>query len=132
MARRRNPDDWSQGIPLAYMQRVHDYWLNEYDFRSREAALNRWPAFIRRSMGWIFTSYTFVHQRGRETTLMTHGWPGSVVEFQNVIGPLTDPDNHGHRVNSLFTWSVLPSRIRLLWQTKDARLGHQQNCRGLE
>ena len=90
------PDDWSQGIPLAYMQRVHDYWLNKYDFRSREATLNRWPAFITQIDG---LDIHFLHIRSpREDAkplLMTHGWPGSVVEFQNVIGPLIDPDNHG-------------------------------------
>ena len=90
------PDDWSQGIPLDYMQRVHDYWLNEYDFRSREATLNRWPAFITQIDG---LDIHFLHIRSpREDAkplLMTHGWPGSVVEFQNVIGPLIDPDNHG-------------------------------------
>ena len=90
------PDDWSQGIPLAYMQRVHHYWLNEYDFRSREAALNRWPAFITQIDG---LDIHFLHIRSpREDAkplLMTHGWPGSIVEFQKVIGPLTDPAAHG-------------------------------------
>ena len=84
------PDDWSQGIPLAYMQRVHDYWLNEYDFRSREARSIAGPLSSRRLMVDIHF-YTFVHQEDAKPLLMTHGWPGSVVEFQNVIGPLTDP-----------------------------------------
>ena len=62
------PDDWSQGIPLAYMQRVHDYWLNEYDFRSREAALNRWPAFITQIDG---LDIHFLHIRSQERTRTT-------------------------------------------------------------
>ena len=57
---------------------------------------------------------------------MTHGWPGSVVEFQNVIGPLTDPDNYGASGELAFHVVCPSSRICLLWQTKDARLGHQQ------
>ena len=122
-----------KGIPLAYMQRVQDYWLNKYDFRSREATLNRWPAFITQIDG---LDIHFLHIRSpREDAkplLMTHGWPGSVVEFQNVIGPLTDPDSHG-APGELAFHVVCPSLPGFAFsgKTKDARLGHQQDCRGL-
>ena len=90
------PDDWSQGVPLTYMKQVHQYWLHQYDFRAREALLNQWPAFITEIEG---LDIHFLHIRSpREDArplLMTHGWPGSIVEFQKVIGPLTDPDTHG-------------------------------------
>ncbi|MGA1107334.1 MAG: epoxide hydrolase N-terminal domain-containing protein, partial [Pseudomonadales bacterium] len=90
------PDDWSQGVPLTYMKQVHQYWLHQYDFRAREALLNQWPAFITEIEG---LDIHFLHIRSpREDArplLMTHGWPGSIVEFQKVIGPLTDPGAHG-------------------------------------
>ncbi len=89
-------DDWTQGIPLAYVQEVCAYWGEKYDWRAREALLNQVPQF-RAEVGGL--GIHFLHARSPEANalplVMTHGWPGSVVEFQKVIGPLSDPAAHG-------------------------------------
>ncbi len=89
-------DDWSQGIPLSYTQEVCHYWLNEYDWRAREILLNKYEQFTTELDGM---SIHFIHARSPHANarplLMTHGWPGSIVEFQKVIGPLIDPGAHG-------------------------------------
>jgi pimeloyl-ACP methyl ester carboxylesterase len=89
-------DDWSQGIPLAYVQEVCDYWANDYDWRAREAALNRFDQFTTTVNG---LAIHYVHVRSPEPNafplLITHGWPGSIVEFHKVIEPLTNPAAHG-------------------------------------
>ena len=89
-------DDWSQGIPLAYTQEVCKYWLEEYDWRAREALLNRYEQFTTELDG---IDIHFIHARSphdhARPLVMTHGWPGSIVEFQKVIGPLVDPVAHG-------------------------------------
>jgi len=89
-------DDWSQGVPLAYVRRLCDYWLDSYDWRACEASLNRFPQFRTQIDG---VDIHFLHvpssQPGALPLVMTHGWPGSVVEFRKVIGPLTDPVAHG-------------------------------------
>ena len=83
------PDDWSQGLPLAYAQTLRDYWLREYDWREREAYFNSFPQFTTRIDG---LDIHFIHRRSANpdapALLVTHGWPGSVVEFHNVIEPL--------------------------------------------
>jgi epoxide hydrolase len=88
--------DWSQGIPLAYTRALCEYWLDKYDWRVGEATLNRFPQFRTEIDG---LDVHFIHARSpREDALalvITHGWPGSVVEFRKVIGPLTDPVAHG-------------------------------------
>ena len=93
---RETPDDWSQGIPLAYMQEIVDYWEKAYDWRAREALLNQWPGFVTNIDG---LDIHFLHIRSKVDSarplVLTHGWPGSIVEFQKVIGPLTDPEAHG-------------------------------------
>ena len=95
--------DWSQGIPLAYTQEVCDYWLNSYDWRTREALLNRYPQFMTELNG---LDIHFIHARSphpqARPLLMTHGWPGSIVEFQKVIGPLIDPVAHGGSAEDAF------------------------------
>ncbi len=89
-------DDWSQGIPLAYVQEVCGYWAEEYDWREREARLNRFAQF---KTGVDGLGIHFVHARSPHADalplLITHGWPGSIVEFHKVIEPLTDPTAHG-------------------------------------
>ena len=89
-------DDWSQGIPLAYTQEMCKYWLEEYDWRAREALLNRYEQFTTELDG---IDIHFIHARSphdhARPLIMTHGWPGSIVEFQKVIGPLIDPVAHG-------------------------------------
>lgn len=93
---KETPDDWSQGIPLAYMQEIHDYWLNHYDWPARQALLNAWPGFLTELDGLDihFLHIRSPHDQARPL-LITHGWPGSIVEFQKVIGPLTNPTQYG-------------------------------------
>ncbi|HCB33867.1 MAG TPA: epoxide hydrolase [Acidimicrobiaceae bacterium] len=89
-------DDWSQGVPLAYVQEVCRYWADEYDWPARQARLNRHDQFTAPVDG---IDVHFVHARSPESDalplLITHGWPGSVVEFDKVIEPLSDPAAHG-------------------------------------
>ena len=89
-------DDWSQGTPLAYVQDVCGYWAEQYNWRAREAELNRFDQFVTTI---DHLDIHFIHQRSPHPDatplLLTHGWPGSIVEFHKVIEPLTDPTNHG-------------------------------------
>lgn len=96
-------DDWSQGMPLAYARELVTYWVDEYDWRDREARLNRWPQFVTEIDG---LDIHFIHHRSPHDAafplLLTHGWPGSVFEFYRVIGPLVDPTAHGGRAEDAF------------------------------
>src|SRR5438105_3270584 len=89
-------DDWSQGIPLSYVRDVCRYWAGDYDWRGREAGLNRFPQFRAEVDG---LGIHFIHVRSPHPEalplVITHGWPGSVVEFHKVIEPLTQPTAHG-------------------------------------
>ncbi len=93
---KETPDDWSQGVPLAYAQEIKEYWQHRYDWRRAEEALNRFDQFLT-AIGGL--DIHFIHVRSPHPDalplIMTHGWPGSVVEFLQVIGPLTDPTRHG-------------------------------------
>jgi pimeloyl-ACP methyl ester carboxylesterase len=88
--------DWSQGIPLAYVQELCAYWAERYDWRRLEARLNAIGQFRTEIDG---LQIHFLHARSPEPgalpLLMTHGWPGSVVEFLKAIEPLVDPVSHG-------------------------------------
>jgi pimeloyl-ACP methyl ester carboxylesterase len=101
--------DQSQGVPLARMQSLARYWGTEYDWRPVEAKLNALPQFITRIDG---LDIQFAHVRSRYPNalplIMTHGWPGSVLELLKVVGPLTDPVAHGGRAEDAFDL-VLPS-----------------------
>jgi pimeloyl-ACP methyl ester carboxylesterase len=96
-------DDWSQGLPLSYARDLAAYWADDYDWRAREAALNRFDQFTTEIDG---LDIHFIHQRSPHADalplVITHGWPGSVVEFHKVIGPLTNPTAHGGRVEDAF------------------------------
>ncbi|MFB4318102.1 epoxide hydrolase family protein [Actinomadura sp. 21ATH] len=101
LARTRWPDElpgvgWSYGIPVAYVRRLAEYWRDGYDWREHEAALNAYPQFTTEIDG---QNVHFLHVRSPEPgalpLIVTHGWPGSVVEFMKIIGPLTDPRAHG-------------------------------------
>ena len=96
-------DDWSQGIPLAYVREVCDYWRTSYDWRAREARLNRFDHFITELDG---VDIHFIHQRSPHPNarplLITHGWPGSIVEFHKVIEPLVDPVAQGGDAGDAF------------------------------
>ena len=95
--------DWSQGIPLDYVQKVCDYWAREYDWRKTEARLNALPQFQTDLDG---VSIYFLHIRSRHDDalplVLTHGWPGSIIEFLKVIPALTDPTAHGGQASDAF------------------------------
>lgn len=92
----QTPDDWSQGVPLDYARELTDYWINTYDWRAREAYFNRHAQFITNIDG---LDIHFIHVESphaqAKPLLITHGWPGSVVEFHKVIEPLVDPVAEG-------------------------------------
>ena len=93
---KETPADWTQGVPLAYMQEIRDYWSNSYDWRRAEARINAFPQFMTTIDG---LDIHFIHVRSSSPharpLVLTHGWPGSIIEFLKVIGPLTDPGTHG-------------------------------------
>src|SRR5258708_3308380 len=88
--------DQSQGVQLATMQELVRYWGTEYDFRRFEARLNALPQFITEIDG---LDIHFIHVKSPHENalplIITHGWPGSVIEMLNAVGPLTDPTAHG-------------------------------------
>jgi len=102
-------DDRSQGVQLATIQALAHYWLNDYDWRRCEAKLNALPQFKTEIDG---EDVHFIHVQSRHEDalplIMTHGWPGSVIELLEVVGPLTDPTAHGGRAEDAFHL-VLPS-----------------------
>ena len=149
LARTRWPDaetvdDWSQGIPLAYVQDLCRYWRDGYDFAAAEARANAFPQFRTEIDGLVIH---FVHARsphaGALPLVLTHGWPGSVAEFSKVIGPLVDPPAYGGDAADAFH-VVCPSlpgygfsdkptapgwgvpRIARAWGTLMARLGYDR------
>ena len=89
-------EDWSRGQPVGFIRELADHWLNRYDWRQREAELNRYPQFLTEIDG---QTIHFLHvksaQPGAFPLILTHGWPSSVAEFLDVIGPLSDPRAHG-------------------------------------
>ncbi len=100
---KETPDDWSQGIPLSYVRELVAYWKNGYDWRICEARLNALPQFTTRIDG---LGIHFLHIRSphanAQPLVLTHGWPGSIIEFMKVIGPLTDPVAHGGDARDAF------------------------------
>jgi pimeloyl-ACP methyl ester carboxylesterase len=88
--------EWSRGVPVAYLRELVDYWANSYDWRAQEQRLGEFPQFVTEIDG---QTIHFLHVRSPEPDatplVLSHGWPGSVVEFLDVIGPLTDPRSHG-------------------------------------
>ncbi|MEV0441284.1 epoxide hydrolase family protein [Streptomyces spectabilis] len=112
--RTRWPDElpgvgWAYGTPRGYLQELVGYWRHTYDWRAAEEELNQWPQFTTTIDG---ANVHFAHIRSPEPDatplLMTHGWPGSIVEFADVIGPLTHPRAHGAAGAEAFHL-VLPS-----------------------
>ncbi|MFE3799014.1 epoxide hydrolase family protein [Nocardia tengchongensis] len=89
-------DDWDTGVPVHWLRELVDHWRTGYDWRAAEAELNRYPQFLTEIEG---QRVHFLHIRSAEPDavplLLTHGWPGSVAEFLDIIGPLTDPRAHG-------------------------------------
>ncbi|HEX6685184.1 MAG TPA: epoxide hydrolase [Candidatus Limnocylindrales bacterium] len=134
--------DWSQGVPLGYARELCRYWAEEYDWPARQARLNDLPQFRTEIDG---LGIHFVHVRsphdGALPLIMTHGWPGSIVEFVKAIPPLVDPVAHGGAAPDAFHvvcpslpgygfsdkpahagWNV--ERIARAWSQLMARLGY--------
>jgi pimeloyl-ACP methyl ester carboxylesterase len=128
-------DDWSQGVPLAYTRELAGYWAEVYDWRVREAALNRFDQFTTDIDG---LDIHFIHQRSSRDDafplLITHGWPGSIVEFHKVIEPLNAagfdvvcPSLPGYGFSGKPTgtgWGI--ERIAVAWDTLMGRLGYDR------
>ncbi len=141
---KETPNDWSQGVPLDYMREVVDYWRDGYDWRRAEADINRFDQFTTEIDG---LNIHFLHVRSPQPDalplILTHGWPGSIVEFLKVIEPLTDPRGHGGEAADAFHvvcpalpgygfsdkptstgWGV--EKIAQVWATLMARLGYSR------
>jgi pimeloyl-ACP methyl ester carboxylesterase len=132
--------DWSQGVPLAYLRDLCAYWADGYDWRAAEARLNALPLYQTEIDG---LRVVFAHVRSARPTalplLLTHGWPGSVVEFGKVIGPLSDPDDPADAFHVVcpclpgYGFSGKPAgtgwgveRIARAWAELMARLGYDR------
>lgn len=136
--------DASQGVQLARLKALVDYWGNGYDWRKAEAKLNALPQFVTRIDG---VDIQFIHVRSRQPhampLILTHGWPGSPLEFLKTIGPLTDPTAYGGKAEDAFDvvipaipghgfsgkptelgWN--PDRVARAWDVLMKRLGYQQ------
>jgi len=102
-------EDRSQGVQLATLRELVRYWTTEYDWRTCEAKLNAFPQFMTRIDG---VDIHFIHVGSRHDNalplIMTHGWPGSVIELLDAVGPLVDPTSHGGTAADAFHL-VLPS-----------------------
>jgi pimeloyl-ACP methyl ester carboxylesterase len=137
-------DDWTQGVRIENAQSLIHYWEQEYDWRRFEASINRYPQFLTEIDG---LDIHFIHVKsnnpGAMPLILTHGWPGSVVEFVKLIGPLTDPVAFGGKVEDSFDvvvpslpgfgfsgkptetgWTV--SRIATAWVELMNRLGYER------
>ena len=105
------PDDggWKYGTNLEYMKEISTYWVNEFDWRKQEDAINRFPQFTAQVDG---INIHFIHEIGSGPSptplIISHGWPGSVVEFMEIIDPLAHPERYGGRIEDAFT-VVAPS-----------------------
>jgi pimeloyl-ACP methyl ester carboxylesterase len=115
--------DWSQGVPLGEARSLVEYWRDRYDWRRFETKLNSFPQFRTEIDG---LGFHFIHVKSRHEEalpiIMTHGWPGSIIEFLDVIGPLTDPTAHGGRAEEAFH-VVVPSLPGFGFSDKPAAVG---------
>ncbi|MBH0776221.1 epoxide hydrolase family protein [Nocardia bovistercoris] len=137
-------DDWDTGVPTAWLRDMVEYWRTEYNWRAAETELNAHNQFTTEIDG---QRIHFLHVRSPEPgampLLLTHGWPGSVVEFLDIIGPLTDPRAHGGDPRDAFHLVIpsLPgfgfsgpvaeagwttSRIAAAWVELMTRLGYER------
>ncbi len=132
LSRTRFPDqvpgsEWDYGSDTAYIRELVDYWRHSYDWREHEAELNELPHFKTDIDG---LEMHFVHVKSKEPDamplVMTHGWPGSIYEFMEVIGPLTDPVAHGGDAKDAFHL-VLPSMPGYGFSGKTAERGYSVN-----
>jgi pimeloyl-ACP methyl ester carboxylesterase len=115
--------DRSQGVQLATLQELARYWTTDYEWRKVEAKLNALPQFTTEIDG---VAIHFIHVKSRHENalplIMTHGWPGSVIELLDTVGPLTDPTAHGGRAEDAFDL-VLPSLPGYGFSGEPAELG---------
>ena len=115
----------TQGVQLATMQKLARYWATDYDWRKCEAKLNALPHFITEIDG---VDIHFIHVRSKHEDalplIVTHGWPGSIIEQLKIIDPLTNPTAHGASASDAFDL-VIPSLpgLRLFGQADRDRLG---------
>jgi len=137
-------EDATQGVQLATIQKLADYWLNEHDWRKVEARINSYPNFITAIDG---VDVHFIHVKSKHPNarpiVITHGWPGSIIENLKIIAPLTDPTAHGGSAEDAFDvvipsipgygfsgkptdlgWN--PQRIARAWITLMDRLGYDR------
>jgi pimeloyl-ACP methyl ester carboxylesterase len=137
-------EDRSQGVQLATVKELARYWTDEYDWRQCEERMNALPQFMTQIDG---VDIHFVHVRSPHPNalpmIMTHGWPGSVIELLDAVGPLTDPPSYGGRAEDAFDlvlpslpgygfsaepsevgWS--PARIAVAWADLMDRLGYDR------
>ena len=137
-------EDWSQGVPLSYQAELLNYWTNDYDFSRLERRLNAFDNFVTDIDG---VEIHFIHKRSQHTAatplLITHGWPGSVLEYLDILDALTDPTQHGGLPDDAFH-VVLPAlpgfgfsskprdtgtgvpKIANLWETLMSRLNYSE------
>ncbi|MDT7795921.1 MAG: epoxide hydrolase [Mycobacterium sp.] len=137
-------DNWDAGVPVEWLRELSQYWRNEYDWKAAEHELNQIPQFTTTIDG---QRIYFMHVRSAEPDalplILTHGWPGSVVEFLDVIGPLTNPAAHGGDRGDAFD-VVIPAlpgfgfsgpvseagwtttRIATAWNELMTRLGYER------
>ena len=141
---RETVDDDSQGVPLATMQELARYWATDYDWRRCEATLNSLPNFMTEIDG---LDIHFIHVRSQHEDalplIVTHGWPGSIIEQLKIIGPLTNPTAHGASAEDAFhlvipslpghgfsakptTTGWDPGRIARAWVVLMKRLGYSR------
>lgn len=135
-------EDWSQGVPLSYQAELLNYWANDYDFDRIEQRLGAFDNFVTDING---IDIHFIHKRSQHTAatplLITHGWPGSVLEYLDILDALTDPTQHGGSPDDAFH-VVLPAlpgfgfsskprdtgtgvpKIAALWETLMRRLNY--------
>ena len=139
---KETPDGWSQGIPLDYMKEIQQYWVSEYDWESRLKLLNQWDGY-KTEIDGLGIHFLHIKSPNKNATplIITHGWPGSIVEFQKIIAPLTDPEAHGGSADDAFhlVCPTLPGfgysdkptspgwgieKIATTWNTLMVRLGY--------
>ena len=137
-------DGWTYGTDIGYLKQLVAYWRDRFDWRAQERALNRFEQFTTTIDG---LTIHFIHRRSKQPgafpLLITHGWPGSFVEFTKIIGPLTDPAAHGGRAEDAFDLVIpsipgfafsdkprepgyAPARIAAIEARLMARLGYQR------
>ena len=137
-------EDWSQGVPLSYQAELLNYWTNDYDFSRLDRRLGTFDNFVTDING---VEIHFIHKRSQHTAatplLITHGWPGSVLEYLDILDALTDPTQHGGSPDDAFH-VVLPAlpgfgfsgkprdtgtgvpKIANLWETLMSRLNYSE------